>query len=225
MTLTQEQIEDLYQFTKKHFVEWYDLQTELVDHLANDIEQIISKNPNLTFIEACDIAFKKFGVFGFMEMVEAKQKQLSKHYWKLILKEFKLFFTIPKIVISVSLFFFFYLALFHLNINRTIWPVFYLLISIIPLFYLFKNRKKLNNKVKQTGKKYLLEEYGANLGGIAGGISIPLQIALQIKNYQTHNVAMWLSLFTVFYLLFLYISIFEMPKKINEILIKEQPKF
>jgi len=32
------QIEKLYDFTKKHYVDYYDLQTELVDHLANAIE-------------------------------------------------------------------------------------------------------------------------------------------------------------------------------------------
>ena len=37
-TLTNEQIKNLFKFTKKHYVEWYDLQSELVDRLANDIE-------------------------------------------------------------------------------------------------------------------------------------------------------------------------------------------
>ena len=40
MELTTKNIEQLYKFTKDHFVDWYDLQTELVDHLANDIEEI-----------------------------------------------------------------------------------------------------------------------------------------------------------------------------------------
>lgn len=40
MQLTKEQIQSLFTFTKQHFVEWYDLQCELVDHLANDIEYI-----------------------------------------------------------------------------------------------------------------------------------------------------------------------------------------
>lgn len=38
MKLTKTQIQNLYTFTKNHFVEYYDLQTELVDHLVNDIE-------------------------------------------------------------------------------------------------------------------------------------------------------------------------------------------
>lgn len=33
MELTNQQIERLYQFTKQHYVEWYDLQTELANSL------------------------------------------------------------------------------------------------------------------------------------------------------------------------------------------------
>ena len=40
MKLTEIQITNLYQFTRQHFVYHYDVQTELVDHLANDIEGI-----------------------------------------------------------------------------------------------------------------------------------------------------------------------------------------
>ena len=38
MKVNQKQIDELYLFTRQHFVEYYDLQTELVDHLANAIE-------------------------------------------------------------------------------------------------------------------------------------------------------------------------------------------
>ena len=49
MKLTQEQIARLYRFTREHYVEWYDLQTELVDHLANAIEEQAQQNPTLSF--------------------------------------------------------------------------------------------------------------------------------------------------------------------------------
>ena len=65
MKLTSQHIDQLYKFTRAHYVEWYDLQTELVDHLANDIENIWKKEPNLSFDQAKNKAFKKFGVFGF----------------------------------------------------------------------------------------------------------------------------------------------------------------
>lgn len=50
MKLSSKHIDQLYKFTSAHFVEWYDLQTELVDHLANDIEDIWEKDPKLSFM-------------------------------------------------------------------------------------------------------------------------------------------------------------------------------
>ena len=45
MKLTPQQIDQLYLFTRQHYVEYYDLQTELVDHLANAIETEWQQNP------------------------------------------------------------------------------------------------------------------------------------------------------------------------------------
>jgi len=58
MKLTSQQIQQLYKFTRQHYVEYYDVQTELVDHLANDIEQIWKEQPNLSFEKARDILQK-----------------------------------------------------------------------------------------------------------------------------------------------------------------------
>jgi TorA maturation chaperone TorD len=34
MRLTTSQIDQLFTFTRQHYVEWFDLQSELVDHLG-----------------------------------------------------------------------------------------------------------------------------------------------------------------------------------------------
>jgi hypothetical protein len=56
----------------------------LVDHIANYIEQTWVENPNLSFEEAREQSFKKFDVFGFIEVLEVKQKQMNKRYIKLV---------------------------------------------------------------------------------------------------------------------------------------------
>ena len=84
MKLTKDHIENLYQFTQKHYVEWYDLQTELVDHLANSIEEQWKQNPKLSFEDALQLEFKKFGVCGFMDVVEERKIALHKKYKKLV---------------------------------------------------------------------------------------------------------------------------------------------
>ena len=104
MKLTPQQIQQLYTFTRQHYVEHFDVQIKLVDHLANDIEQIWTTQPNLSFEDAKNISLKKFAVFGFMDVVGERAKALNKKYWKLLWAIFKQFFQIPQIVISITIF-------------------------------------------------------------------------------------------------------------------------
>ncbi len=92
MKLTKTQIQQLYTFTQKHYVDWYDVQTELVDHLANGIEEHLELNPNTTFESALNSEFKKFGIMGFNDVIEEKTKALNKHYRKLVWMYFRAFF-------------------------------------------------------------------------------------------------------------------------------------
>ena len=116
MELTQTNIKELYKFTRKHFVYHYDVQTELVDHLANDIESIWEEHPKLSFQDAQDKSFKKFGIFGFMDVIEAKQKQMNKRYRKILWRFFKEWFTMPKL--SVTLRFYYDIFLFKTSIFK-----------------------------------------------------------------------------------------------------------
>ena len=58
MQLTTSQIDQLFIFTRQHYVEWYDLQSELVDHLANAIETDWQENPTLSFEAALNKEFQ-----------------------------------------------------------------------------------------------------------------------------------------------------------------------
>src|SRR5690554_2779044 len=102
--ITDEQIEQLFDFTRKHYVEHYDVQVELVDHLANAIETQWAENPNVSFEDALEIEFKKFGVFGFTGLVEQKQNELHKHYNKMLWNEILKFVSIPKALITAVLY-------------------------------------------------------------------------------------------------------------------------
>lgn len=157
--LTQEQIEQLFVFTKKHLVEHYDVQVELVDHLANAIEAEWEINPNLSFTEALDKEYKNFGVFGFSGLVEQKQAALQNHYWKVIKKEMLSFFTIPKIILSVGLFY----VLFQYFSNPSKLMVTYdfiILIAFVSLsfgmfFYLKQQTKGSKKWLIQSTANYL----------------------------------------------------------------------
>ena len=50
--LTNEEIEGLFIFCRKRKVKYYDVQLELVDHLATSIEEIWRTQPEIPFQDA-----------------------------------------------------------------------------------------------------------------------------------------------------------------------------
>jgi hypothetical protein len=145
MKLTKNHIQELYTFTRKHFVYHYDVQSELVDHLANDIESLWQETPNLSFEDARDASFKKFGIFGFMDVVEKKQSQMTKKYFKIILRFVKDWFRLPKIVLTLALILGFY-KLQDVESSYIIYVVVFFIIIGAQLVGIFINSRKLKKK-------------------------------------------------------------------------------
>lgn len=102
--LTKEQIEYLFAFCRKHWVNYYDVQIELVDHLANAIEDKIAANPKLAFEEALTQTHKSFGVRGFAPVVQEKQRAIERQSRRLLLQLFKQQFRWPKIILALMIF-------------------------------------------------------------------------------------------------------------------------
>lgn len=226
MKLSAEQIERLYQFTRQHYVEYYDLQTELVDHLANAIEEQWQQNPKLSFEEALQIEFKKFGVFGFMDVVEQRQSALNKKYNKLVLNELKTFFSVPKIIGTISAIgIVFYLMK---QLQGEFWAVqclfFGLIISyIVGMVFLMRRNKKRN---KQNGKKWLLKEIIFGYSSSAGLINLPIQFALHLKGENYHDGLLLLFSFLLIVLgLTEYIMLVLIPSKAEDFLKETYPEY
>lgn len=224
MKLTSSQIQQLYKFTRLHYVEYYDVQTELVDHLANDIEQIWKEQPNLSFENARDISFKKFGVFGFMEVVEARASALSKKYWKLVWEIFKQFFNIPHIVILITIFLilFFGFKVFSTKILFFTIVITGVLVQFSGLYFL---QKEKNKRFKKTNKKWLLEEYIFNLGGGVAFFNLFFQISIFSPENVSNSFMVIAAFILTSFILLIYITTFILPSKIEEILIKQYPEY
>jgi hypothetical protein len=56
--LSTEEVQHLFRFTEKKLVRWYDLQIELVDHLASRIEEEQQIDPDLGFEAALEKVYK-----------------------------------------------------------------------------------------------------------------------------------------------------------------------
>jgi len=220
MKLTNEQIQDLYKFTRQHYVEYYDAQTELVDHLANDIEQIWEKEPNLSFEKARDKSFKKFGVFGFMDVVDKRTQVLEKKYWKLVWQVFKQFFKIPQIVLTIVLTLGLY-ELFLIFPNMYLFPILFMTIIIRLMILQSKKRKRFT----KTNKKWLLEDSIYRLGNIMLYGNIFLQLGVQIRTISSDKIILLVAFVFTIFILLVYITAFVLPSKIENILENQYPEY
>lgn len=227
MKITPEQIERLYQFTRQHYVEWYDLQTELVDHLANAIEQQWYENPNVHFEEALQTEFKKFGVFGFMDVVEKRQAALNNKYNKIIWGHFKDFFSVPKIIITFSLIGSLFLMLKNFKYAELISTT--LIFGVIITFWigLLIQKRKSKKQTKESGKKWLLKDIIFGYGNFAGLSYLPIQILVHV-DFETQIgmiKGLFFSILIVSMYLIDFIILFEIPSKAEKYLEETYPEY
>lgn len=229
MKLTPEHITQLYKFTHAHYVEWYDLQTELVDHLANDIEHIWGKEPKLTFDQAKDKAFKKFGIFGFGDVIADKTNAVNKRYRRVLWNVFKDYFKLPKILLLLLTTLIIFTIANHTKHNITPLIVTFWIIFIIPIVFFFKYNIDLKKQFKKTGKKWLVDEMIRQSGLFFFlAIQIPIQLLKYVNNDSFVLNTSWLlltsfllSVFTTF----VYIVIRIMPPKLEEEMSKQFPEY
>lgn len=227
MKLNEFQIQDLYAFTRQHFVEHYDLQTELVDHLANDIETQWQQQPKISFEDAKKRAFKKFGIFGFMDAIEQKQKAMNKRYRRYLWSELKKWFELPQLFATLCLFLMFYFA-FSTSLVSILSLIFYVIImgwaiyKGIHLNRQFRRRKEISNK------KWILEEMIFKQAGITSFVFMSqLFNVYNIPQEFTNNIY-FLVLFSLGFtalVLINYISLEIIPNKAEELLNETYPEF
>lgn len=223
--ITAAQMERLFRFTREHFVEHYDLQAELADHLANAIEERWQHYPEQDFEDALQAEFKKFGVFGFSEIVDKRQKVLTKKYYKLLWGYFKNFLRLPQVLGTISAVLVVYAIVKYI-------PILYLILvivfTVVGVRALIKNTKAYKRKKDQTGRKWLLEEIIIGSSGFLPPLYIPLQFYLHTPIGETPEklAHIWLlSVALVVCFLYGYISLFLLPKKAEKHLKEAYPEY
>jgi|TARA_B110000967_G_C18841141_1_gene539430 hypothetical protein len=229
MKLTETQIENLYKFTRQHYVYHYDVQTELVDHLANDIEEIWLETPKLSFEQARDKSFKKFGIFGFMDVVEKKEWQMTKKYLKLVFKFIKEWFGLPKIVLTMVLFYGFY-QLQKMEYAYNIYTGIFVALMILQILFMIVKGQKLKRKQKETGKKWMFEQI-ISVNGMAN-VFVMLFYFFDFPFTSSKDFLMmgdfkkFLSAFLITFVLILgHITLVVIPKKANQLLLETYPEY
>ena len=109
--LTKEQIDYLFDFCKVNGVKPYDVQVELVDHLANAIEEGMAKHPDWCFQQALDVVFVSFGHQKFAPLLQEKRKAARLYCWRLFWAVFAEQAERPVIWLGLAVFLYSYHAL------------------------------------------------------------------------------------------------------------------
>ncbi len=127
--IQQEQVDEIMAFCEAKGVTYYDIQVELVDHIADSIEDLQKSNPALPFSDALDLAGKQFGNEEFTAIVKSKKRLIEKRMSRLIEKEFLSFFTFPRIMSTILLLSVAITGPYLMNKN-VIWTI---IIAVIPV--------------------------------------------------------------------------------------------
>jgi hypothetical protein len=229
MKLTTAQIDQLYTFTRQHYVEWYDLQSELVDHLANAIETHWQENPKLTFDEALNNEFRKFGVFGFMGVVEEKQKFLGKKYRKLIWSYYTEFFRLPKIILTFLSMLLIYKLLIVFDGAKDIIFGLILILSLGFFVRTFYKEKFEKDKNTSNRKKWMFEDVSLqNRNNVFIVLPSLLINSFNLFFKESHFTIITAIIFSVSLVLLgllIYIKIKIIPQKVSEELAKTYSEY
>ena len=191
--LTNEQIKSLFTFCEKHCVQYYDVQVELVDHLANAVEVEIKKDSKLSFEKAVEKVHKSFGVMGFAPLVAEKQKMAEKQSRKLFWKLFRHQLSWPKVLLFFLLTALMF-TIFSIDISFLKW--FFTSILIASCLAEIYRTLKIRRLTGFTGKKFLLAE----MPQIAPLIWIPLNLFYLPRIFDTDFLASPHSGISIFFL-------------------------
>ncbi len=229
MKLTTPQIEDLFKFTRKHFVYHYDVQSELVDHLANDIEEIWNEKPYLSFKDARDTSFKKFGIFGFMDVIEAKQKQMNKRYRSILRRFFREWFTMPKVMTTLAVFLSLFMVL-KIQYSEYFLLGALFLVVILDFIQQTKARKIQKKKTQKQEKVFLLEamigntRQGVTFFGVLELFNCLNMVKVPFSSLSDHWLLL-ISFSATALLILFYITAFLIPQKAEELLAETYPEY
>ena len=107
--LNKEEIQQLFQFMEKNGVSYYDVQLEMVDHFASEIEENWEHYPaHFTLEHKILDVHSRIGQIGFDRIIQDKTSAINKWFWNYCYTYIKSFFSWPKIVITILLMVLFY---------------------------------------------------------------------------------------------------------------------
>lgn len=96
--LSYVEISRIHSYVENMGVEFYDVQLEIVDHIASAIETEINRDPKRPFRDLFDSTLARFD--NFETIVEEKQKQVIRQYNRYFRDCLISFFKWPKVLFT-----------------------------------------------------------------------------------------------------------------------------
>lgn len=233
--LSPRQVEDLFTFCREHYVHHYDLQLELVDHLASGIEQLWVENPRLTYTEALWNVFGKFGIYGFAKVRKAKEKALRKKYLRQQWQYIGEFYKLPKIILTIAVTMVLFVVLRFVSSDAIIVFALTIIMSLLAFYQMFFRFPKKYLPKLVPEKSFLLFDHlkGMRYMGLSF-LYFPFYVYGMIIHRKTGfefafgNEA-WFELFIAFLFVFSNIILFAImdyvPRRIKDDFIRDFPQF
>ncbi len=215
LALTEQQIKHISKLIEMKGVNYIDVNQELTDHIATEVEEFMTQHPTIDYMAAVKTVFLKYGRFYFMKIEEEKEKQIEKQSLKEYFSEFKSFFTIPKVILTILLFityhYFISLPDFYKNISVII-----AILTILALISLAIYKKKVIGKGRYIQLKIY---YSVNF--VISIVINPSLLDTIIKPEHTTDISPTITILRVIFLTMisvLTLAYFELTyKKITQL--------
>ena len=146
MELTKEQLLQIDNYIFSCGIKFYDVRTEIIDHFANILEEKLDENPDLNFKKEIENIHRNFSDRGFSKLLKEKTKSVQTKFYKQSLKHLITFFKLPKIIVSIALFYLLFLLMNLFENKETFFQILtglgflYIIAFFFSLF--FKKRKE-----------------------------------------------------------------------------------
>ncbi|WP_167614174.1 hypothetical protein [Maribellus sediminis] len=229
-TVTQEETTELFKVCENYGVFFYDVQIEIVDHLASIIEEQWKKNPELEFKQAQKNAISSFGKNNFTKMVRTKEKEVNRKYNLLLWKYLLEFYKWPKILLTFVLTLGVFIVFQTTSQTKSILLIYSGIILVLFTIYLFFIFPKIKISGK-TGKMFLLaSRQSQSMYLIIILLQLPNLIHslfnwIKIESVENKMLLAALSFFLVGASILLYANMFFLPKKIKQHFTEQFPEF
>ncbi len=220
--LTEEQVTKLFAFCRKNEIYAYDLQIEIVDHLASSIEEQWQKNHDLSFGWALKNATQKFGKYGLKQLEHKVKRQLRRNFNLILWNYFLRYFKWPKLFSTIALFLSIFTLLRITPNNHWVILTIAVSLSVFSIYYHYFVFPQKLDIIPPQQKQFEILDYLKNINAKMGSVvQLPFVAMLFSKHMilQYSNV-IWkeatISLVFSILIVLLYGYFFFLPNKIRE---------